>query len=630
MINKWDFTPSSGQNKGIADGNIEQFKGSIITSLARENCQNSLDAAISDEPVQVYFQLKEIDKYKVPGYHEYKEMIEKSIDTWKDSNKASKVLKKALDTIKKDTIPVLIISDYETKGIEGPYSTSLTSPWASITVTDGGATKSGNTGGSFGIGKNAPYAASDLRMVFYRTYNKNNEKAAQGLSRFVSFKYNKSEDKFSSGYGYFGNDNQKPIQNIEALDNIDSRTKVGSDIFIFGFNGEDNWRQEIVEAVLTNFLIPIYENKLEVVVDDIEISSLTLNDLIKDYVMDKKGELNRCYSNYLVLTNENTKKITRDFYGLGTLELSILIDSQYSLDKKMLVTRKTGMKLFHKSKISKTIPFSAILRLCGDELGEYFLELEPPTHDAWELDRASNKQEAKEYINEIEQWCRAEVLKLGAKTSTGDVSVDGLSENLAMSGSKDSANKVDALSITIDDLKIVQNQKSKVSGKFISATGDDINKSKKEKVPGRLDDPNGTLPGIRKPKGEKTRIKKERHRAVADPEGKDLVVKPQENGERKELESLRVIRTGQQKYELIFKISKNVSSGHICILSVGENNRPKHVKVISSTAINNITISSNESGNIFFSNISGNDKTKLSFEIDEKRNFAMEVEVYEH
>ena len=191
MINKWDFTPSSGQNKGIADGNIEQFKGSVITSLARENCQNSLDAAISDNPVEVYFQLKEINKKDIPGYYEYKNMIEKSIDTWKDSAKANKALNKALDTIKKDEIPVLIISDYQTKGIEGPYSSSLTSPWASITVTDGGATKSGNTGGSFGIGKNAPYAASDLRMVFYRTFNHNNEKAAQGLSRFVSFKYEK-------------------------------------------------------------------------------------------------------------------------------------------------------------------------------------------------------------------------------------------------------------------------------------------------------------------------------------------------------------------------------------------------------------------------------------------------------
>ena len=399
---------------------------------------------------------------------------------------------------------------------------------------------------------------------------------------------------------------------------------------IFGFNGESNWQQEIIEAVLTNFLIPIYENKLIVVVNDIEISSVTLDDLIKEYVADRKGELNKCYSDFLVLTSEKTTKVTRDFYGIGTLELSILIDPQYNIDKKMLVTRKTGMKLFHKSKISKAIPFSAILRLCGDELGEYFLELEPPTHDAWELDRASNKQEAKEFISEIETWTKAEVLKLGAKTSTGDVDVDGLSENLAMNGTKDSSNKIDALSVTIDDLKIVQNQTSKVSGKFISSTGDDINKSKKETVPGRLDDPNGTLPGIRKPKGEKPRIKKERHRAVADSEGKDLVVKPLEDGERKELESLRVIRVGQQKYELIFKLSKNVKRGHICILSVGENNRPKHVKVISASGINNINVLSTESGNIFFNDISSSDKTKLIFEIDEKRNFAMEVEVYEH
>ncbi len=53
MQNKWDFTKSSGQIKGISDGAIEQFSGHILESLARENCQNSLDAHISNEPVKL-------------------------------------------------------------------------------------------------------------------------------------------------------------------------------------------------------------------------------------------------------------------------------------------------------------------------------------------------------------------------------------------------------------------------------------------------------------------------------------------------------------------------------------------------------------------------------------------------
>ena len=46
---KWDFPNSGGTVKGIADAGIETFKGSLLPSLARETCQNSLDAAIGDE-----------------------------------------------------------------------------------------------------------------------------------------------------------------------------------------------------------------------------------------------------------------------------------------------------------------------------------------------------------------------------------------------------------------------------------------------------------------------------------------------------------------------------------------------------------------------------------------------------
>lgn len=44
---RWRFNP--GDRLGINDSGIETFRGQIISYLAREICQNSLDAKLSDE-----------------------------------------------------------------------------------------------------------------------------------------------------------------------------------------------------------------------------------------------------------------------------------------------------------------------------------------------------------------------------------------------------------------------------------------------------------------------------------------------------------------------------------------------------------------------------------------------------
>lgn len=49
LIQKWNFPSNNyGQIFGIADSGIETFKGTPIKSLAREICQNSLDAALKN------------------------------------------------------------------------------------------------------------------------------------------------------------------------------------------------------------------------------------------------------------------------------------------------------------------------------------------------------------------------------------------------------------------------------------------------------------------------------------------------------------------------------------------------------------------------------------------------------
>ena len=49
LMQKWNFPSNNyGQILGIADSGVETFKGTPIKSLAREICQNSLDASLNN------------------------------------------------------------------------------------------------------------------------------------------------------------------------------------------------------------------------------------------------------------------------------------------------------------------------------------------------------------------------------------------------------------------------------------------------------------------------------------------------------------------------------------------------------------------------------------------------------
>ena len=64
---KWRFPSNDhGENKGINDSGVATFRGTPLKSLAREICQNSLDAA-RKETVIVEFNVFEVPTNSLPG-----------------------------------------------------------------------------------------------------------------------------------------------------------------------------------------------------------------------------------------------------------------------------------------------------------------------------------------------------------------------------------------------------------------------------------------------------------------------------------------------------------------------------------------------------------------------------------
>lgn len=76
-MDKWKF-PSRGfaETEGFSNAGLAEFKGNPLQALAREVCQNSLDAADgSGKPVRVEFHNEFLEVSSFPGMADMKNVI---------------------------------------------------------------------------------------------------------------------------------------------------------------------------------------------------------------------------------------------------------------------------------------------------------------------------------------------------------------------------------------------------------------------------------------------------------------------------------------------------------------------------------------------------------------------------
>lgn len=165
---KWSFPSNNhGDINGISNSGVETFQGTPLKSLAREICQNSLDAAIDNTVVEVEFKSFTLETEELPDASSLKKAFVASLDFWsqQSSKKAQDFFERAIKAIEVGTVPFLRVSDFNTSGLlgsKGEYNT----PWCNLTKSSGASDKAGSSGGSFGIGKFAPFVCSDFRTVF--------------------------------------------------------------------------------------------------------------------------------------------------------------------------------------------------------------------------------------------------------------------------------------------------------------------------------------------------------------------------------------------------------------------------------------------------------------------------------
>ena len=440
MKPEWSFPNNNHSIRaGISDSGIETFKGRIEQSLAREICQNSLDASDSGKRVRVEFELHKEASSQFPDVNDFKSALNKAKKSWQDQkdSKTKDFLNRAIKTLDSKLINILRISDYNTTGLTGSDEI-YNSNWSNLIKASGSSDKSSTAGGSFGIGKFATFAASALRTVFYSTIDIDQKRASQGVARLVSFPKDESSDELTQGIGFYGNPNknQKISDHLSFVSGYE-RTNPGTDIFIPGFIVQNEWEEKIVIEVLESFLMAIYDGTLEIKVGNYHVNQETLNNFFTKHHQLIINNSKNLYAQFLSLTSQETDWINYSFLEESDVRVGILVDNQEADNSKISMIRRPWMKIYDfKPSHASYISFSGICLIQGKKLNEMLRKAENPQHTQWTPDRIENspneKKLVKKYLKEMKDSVINQINSLIARDSEDESDIEGLSEYLPM------------------------------------------------------------------------------------------------------------------------------------------------------------------------------------------------------
>lgn len=425
----WDFPLlGTGNQSGNNIAAIEMFKGSgIMDGLAREICQNSLDAKnrdlSEDTPVRVKFELVEIAKTDFPMFDGYKEALESSIAYWKASplstSKIMEFLYNVEAALAKESIPMLVMSDYNTNGLNGVNaSANEQSFWNLLVNTEGISIKQDDrSAGSFGIGKNAPFAYSALNLVFYNTLAKDGGRAFEGVTRLVTtqkeYKGTMRPTQPIGKYLYLEDEyTGRPILPCDncAIANIDafSRTEIGTDVAVVGFKTDEysGWEKLLAIAIIKNFILAIMDGRLEVVVKSSNVEYVIRDNTVEKLLFaDFAEELQLKPTRQIFKTRTEGQRKDVKIADEGDLSIFVKYDDSY--DSKLARFRSTGMLINTDS--NAVFPHFSVVIVVNDvgtmDLSKTLRDAEPPQHTEWKAsnitDNAPLRKKASKYIREI-------------------------------------------------------------------------------------------------------------------------------------------------------------------------------------------------------------------------------------
>jgi hypothetical protein len=424
MSIKWNF-PSNygGRDNGLNDPGVETFKGNFDRYLARELGQNSLDARRdARKPVLLKFEFLEMDRDSIPHIDFLQDVFVRSAKFWAHAKKAKDFFNNAEKLARAEKIDVLKVGDYNTTGVLGS-DTDKKKNWYNLIRCAGASSKDAGEGGSYGIGKKAPFAASHMRTVLYSTYNTDGNHAFVGVCDGATFDFPGRSGK-AQGIGFLGGAKGTSIRKKSQIPIEFRRKEYGADLYIMGFPRSLNWEEDLVYSVLDNFWPAIHLGDLEVHVGEIKITKKTLPKLMDQFSSEMKRFTAHLY--YKAFTSQT-------HFFEGTLPILGKVECYFStgdpeLPKNVVMVRKTGMVIWNRA-FRSPVAYCGVF-VCRSVKGNALLrEMEPPKHDTWDADhpeKGANKAAEAEYFGFIREC----VGKLAPEDDSTIINIPGLSRFL--------------------------------------------------------------------------------------------------------------------------------------------------------------------------------------------------------
>jgi hypothetical protein len=425
----FEFLPNPAQeSEGMGHAGIQTYRNDPYAGTARETGQNSRDAGLHT-PVRISYEVLEIAREDVPGIDNLVGTLEQCLAQSHDTEKEIPFLDLALAAVKSQTIKVLRISDSNTSGAKGPAPGT---PFHSLVKASGVSVKENTaSGGSFGIGKNAVFALSNLQTVFYSTvYSEAGENRFLAQGKAILLSHTDKDSVSRKQTGYWGLSGFLAIDQMEVAPEWLRRNEVGTSVFVLGFRDTPNWANRILCSVVQNFFPAIDAGEMEFSIDGARyqigkhaLSSLFENPEIiataKDNHQEQDFEL--AHSLYRCLISQASEEETVELPELGRVRIRILVEE--GLPKKVILARN-GMVITDSlehfgerfAKFPRCQDFVALVTPLDSAGSAYIKRLEDPRHQALSAEGLSDpsaRARAKSIMRKL-----ADAIRKAIKTHT--------------------------------------------------------------------------------------------------------------------------------------------------------------------------------------------------------------------
>ena len=444
---------------GIADNDIDGFLKNLLPSVTREAAQNSNDEAV-DRPVKMTFDLFDVQVSDIPDFENYQYIIDRCYEdaVLNSSKKGKEFFENAKKVLSRKSVSVLRISDQGTKGAGGEFKRG--GKFYTLVVSKGRTDKDNvYSAGSFGIGKNAAFAGSEIRSVFYSSkFEGHPDFYCMGKGILTSWSGEKGQNMSHKVFFSESSEELVPVHSQADLPDWLRKKDKGLSVSIIAPRVElrEGWYHGYVASLISNFFLAIYDGSLEfsldqgrVVLTAASMYQYFLERQVEDFA-EKSGQIDRFLMAKSCVEGLVSNAFSSEVVKVDSLgEFEILICVEEGLPKKVCFVRN-GMFITdtlqhfgkHLVRFPNTKDFIAIVRpgKIDDSSSEAIKRMENPEHSELTTSYIADEEEVRvlnKAMLSLEREIRNVIAKHAKLEVSHSVSIDELREFFPGDDSKD-------------------------------------------------------------------------------------------------------------------------------------------------------------------------------------------------